>query len=255
MTPDQVGLPLFGRRRTPGLRRVEVAMLAGVSVDYYSRLEQGRECHPSDQVLRALARALSFDLDATEHLYELARGGPRKRRTAEEIDEVSPTVVRFVEGCDHVPAVVVNGRFDVLARNPLADALYNGLEHRDNLIRLAFLAPEAREFYLDWEQHSQVKVAHLRAAAGADLEDPALVELIEELGSASDDFRRMWARHEVRALTGSLIRVRHRDVGDLVLSYEMFTVESSRPHQIIVLAAEPGSPSEKALARLGIHSR
>jgi hypothetical protein len=226
-------------------------MLAGVSVDYYTRLEQGRECHPSDQVLRALARALSFDLDATEHLYELARGGPpRKRRAAEEIDEVNPTVLRFVEGCHHVPAVVVNGRFDVLARNPLADALYSGLEHGDNLIRLAFLDPEAREFYLDWEQHSLVKVAHLRAAAGADLEDPALVELIKELGSASEDFRRMWARHEVRAATGAIMRVRHRDVGDLYLSYEMFTIESSRPHQIIVMGAEPGSPSEKALARL-----
>ncbi|GII44415.1 transcriptional regulator [Planotetraspora silvatica] len=237
------------------MRRVEVAMLAGVSVDYYTRLEQGRECHPSDQVLRALARALWFDVDATEHLHELARGEPRKRRTADRVEEVNPIVLRFVEGCDHVPALVVNGRFDVLARNQMAEALYAGLEHGDNLVRLAFLEPEARAFYLDWEHHSLVKVAHLRAAAGADLDDPALVELIEELGAASEDFRRMWARHEVRALTGSFIRVRHRDVGDLFLSYEMFTVESSRPHQIIVLAAEPGSPSEKALARLGTHSR
>jgi transcriptional regulator with XRE-family HTH domain len=230
-------------------------MLAGVSVDYYTRLEQGRERHPSDQVLRALARALWFDLDATEHLYELARRQPRKRRTDDRVNEVSPTVLRFVEGCDHVPALVVNGRFDVLARNPLADALYEGLEPGDNLIRLAFLAPEAREFYLDWEQHSLVKVAHLRAAAGADLGDPALVELIEELGSASEDFRRMWDRHEVRAATSARLRLRHRDVGDLCLSYEMFTVESSRPQQIIVYGVEPGSPSATALAQLGTHPR
>src|SRR4051812_32552094 len=99
-TPDQVGLPRCGRRRTPGLRRAEVAMLAGVSVDYYTRLEQGRDRHPSDEVLRALARALWFDLDATEHLYELARRQPRKRRTDDRVNEVSPTVLRFVEGCD-----------------------------------------------------------------------------------------------------------------------------------------------------------
>ncbi|GAA1298400.1 transcriptional regulator [Planotetraspora silvatica] len=249
-TPDQVGLPRVGRRRTPGLRRDEVAILAGVSVDYYTRLEQGREHKPSDQVLQALARALRLDADATEHLYELARGRPHKRRPTGRVDAVNPSVLRFVEGCDHVSALVVNGRLDVLARNPLANAIYEGLEHAGNLVRLAFLNPAARAFYLDWEQQSWVKVAHLRAAAGSDLQDPAMVELIEELSLASDDFRRMWARHDVRAVTATSVRFRHRDVGDLAFNTHMFTIESAPTQQILIFEAEPGTPSERALAEL-----
>jgi transcriptional regulator with XRE-family HTH domain len=251
-TPDQVGLPRFDRRRrTPGLRRDEVGILAGVSVDYYTRLEQGRECNPSDHVLRALAQALRLDTGATEHLYELARGRPGKREPPDRVDAVNPSVLRFVGGCDHVPAFVVNGRFDVLARNRLADAIYEGLEHADNLVRLAFLNPAAREFYLDWEPHSWVKVAHLRAAAGSDLQDPALVELIEELSLASEDFRRMWARYDVRAVTGAHVRLRHHDVGDLFFSYHLLTIESAPTQQIVVFEAEPGTQSHCALAKLG----
>ncbi|WP_203885525.1 helix-turn-helix transcriptional regulator [Planotetraspora kaengkrachanensis] len=255
-TPDQVGLPHVGRRRTSGLRRTEVAMLAGVSVDYYTRLEQGRERHPSDQVLLAVAQALTLDAEATEHLCELARGRPRVRSSVDQSDVVNPGVLRFVQGCEHVSALVMNGRFDVLARNSLAEAIYKGMEHADNLLRLSFLNPSAPDFYPDWEEHSLVKVAHLRAAAGSDLQDPALVGLIEELSLASEEFRRMWARHDVRPVTSATIRFRHRVVGDLLLGYHIFTIASSPSQQILMFEAEPGTRYERALSELrGTHLR
>jgi transcriptional regulator with XRE-family HTH domain len=243
--------PSTGRRRTPGLRRDEVAMLAGVSVDYYIRLEQGRERHPSDQVLGALAQALRLDGEAIEHLHELAHPRPYKRVPAERVEQVHPNLLRLMEGWDHVAAYVVNGRLDVLAGNRVATALYEGLEHNDNLLRLALLNPAAHEFYLDWEADTHSKIAHLRAAVGADRDDPFLRELIDELSRESEEFRRLWDRYDVRARTRTPVRFHHRDVGDVITSMEVLSVDSSPGQKLIVFQAEAGSPSEHALALLG----
>ncbi|GAA1287542.1 transcriptional regulator [Planotetraspora silvatica] len=226
-------------------------MLAGVSSDYYSRLEQGRERNPSDQVLEALARVLQLDAEATEHLHELAHLRAGRRRSVDRVDHVNPIVLRLMESWDHAPAYVINRRLDVLARNARAAALYAGLEHSDNMMRLTFLNPAAHEFYLDWRQEACSRVAHLRAMAGTDCDDPALLELVEELSRGSEDFRQIWARYDVRARTHESIGMRHREIGDVFVSLEVLTIDSASSQKLIVFQADPGSPSEEALARLG----
>ncbi len=245
-----VGLTGGGRRRTPGLRREEVAMLAGVSTDYYVRLEQGRERRPSEQVLDALARVLDLDADATEHLYELAHPRPRRRLTDGRAERVSPNLLRLLMGWEATPAVVHGRYMDVLATNRLADALYAGLANRDNLIRMTFLDPGARDLYPDWEKIARDKTAHLRSAA-TDPDDPYLPSLVEELSAHSEEFRRLWARHDVGAKTRERKRFHHPDVGDLDLSYESFTVNSAPGQQLLIFQADPGSASEYALGLLG----
>ncbi|GAA1297201.1 transcriptional regulator [Planotetraspora silvatica] len=247
-TIEQAGLTGVGpRRRTPGLRRDEVAMLAGISIDYYSRLEQGRERRPSDQVIDALARVLQLDEEATEHLHELARGRPHKLTPEGHVDRVEPGLIRLIDGWEIVPAYVVNSRLDVLVRNAVADALYEGLEHSDNLLRLALLNPAARGFYLDWDLDTTSKVAHLRATAGLSSDDPDLIELVEELTAGSEDFQRMWARHDVRGRTRAPVRFHRDDVGDVITTMEVLSVDGSPGQKLIVFQAEPGSPSENAL--------
>jgi transcriptional regulator with XRE-family HTH domain len=250
-TPGQVGLSQSGSRRTPGLRREEVAMLTGVSTDYYIRIEQGRERHPSDQVLAALARALHLDADATNYLYELAHPRARPPGQINRLDQVSPGVVRLMESWDQTPAFLISRRLDVLAANRLAEALYGALSYLDNCMRMVFLSPEAPDFYADWEKVAHSKTAQLRSALGADAEDPALRRLIEELSAHSPEFRRMWARHDVRSRSDEVKRFHHPEVGELTLNYEVFTVSGAPGQQLIVLAAEPGSSSDHALAELG----
>jgi transcriptional regulator with XRE-family HTH domain len=249
-TPAQVGLTHIGPRRTPGLRREEVAMLAGVSTDYYIRLEQGRERHPSERVLNALVRVLGLGPDAATHLYRLAELRPR-HRTVGQSEYVSPNLLRLMRSWPYTPALVCGRWLDVLAGNPLATALYDGLEYADNLLHLVFLDPAASEFYPDWEHVARCRVAQLRAAAGADLDDPHLNDMVGELSYKSPEFRRMWARHEVASLGGGPRRLRHREVGDLVLTGEVFNVNSSPGQQLLILQAEPGSPSAHSLALLG----
>jgi transcriptional regulator with XRE-family HTH domain len=247
-TIEQVGLTATGpRRRTPGLRRDEVAMLAGISIDYYSRLEQGRERHPSDQVVDALARVFQLDEEATGHLHDLARGRPHKLTPEGRVDRVEPGLIRLIDGWDIAPAYVVNSRLDVLVRNAVAEALYEGFEHSDNLLRLALLNPAARGFYLDWELDTTSKVAHLRATAGPSSDDPDLIELIEELTAGSEDFQRMWARHDVRGRTRAPVRFHRDDVGDVITTMEVLSIDGSPGQKLIVFQAEPGSPSENAL--------
>jgi transcriptional regulator with XRE-family HTH domain len=253
MTVDQARLDGAAlRRRTPGLRHDEVARLAGVSTDYYVRLEEGRERNPSDQVLGALARVLQLDLEATRHLYELAhrRAGQSGKVIGSRGEPVGPQVLRFIERQNDVAAFVVNRHWDVLAQNPLNAAIHEGLEHNDNLLRMTFLNPASREFYLDWEKEASFKLAHLRAAVGANHDDPSLYKLVEELSLGSDDFRRLWARHEVRDRTHGSIRLHHHDVGDMAFVFEVYAVCSAPGQLLIVVQAEPGSPSEHALARL-----
>ncbi|GAA4583642.1 helix-turn-helix transcriptional regulator [Planotetraspora phitsanulokensis] len=234
--------------RTPGLRRDEVAMLAGVSTDYYMRLEQGRERHPSDQVIEALARALLLGSEATEHLHRLARERVPLRRP---VDHPVPDLLRLVKAWDHGPAFIVNRRWDVLVRNPLSVAVCGWMEHSDNLLRLIFLNPESQEFFRkDWEQEARAYVAHVRALAGGNDEDPFLRELVDELTRSSEAFRRMWARHDVYARTQQYVHMHHRDAGDLAIRFEGFNVNSA-PGQILVVGqAETGSRSEDALITL-----
>ncbi|GAA1300282.1 transcriptional regulator [Planotetraspora silvatica] len=248
-TVDQVGLPSIGRRRTPGLRRDEVAMLADVSADYYVRLEQGRERNPSAQVLEALARVFQLDAEATEHLYDLAR--PRARRPhAPGAEQVCPKALRFILGCDHAVMLVMNIRLDILAKNPLATALYAGLDHCDNLIRLTFLNPLARDFYMDWPEQARDLAAHLRATVGTDVDDPSVRELVEELSRGSEDFRRLWNRHDIRSRTHRSIRYRHGEVGEMTLHFEVFHIGSAPGQQLVVGQAEPYGGSRNAFAKL-----
>lgn len=248
--PEDVDLPAGGRRRVAGLRREEVAQLAGVSHDYYVRLEQGRERHPSTQVVDALARALVLDEDAVAHLHELARPTVRRRR-APRRERVSPHLVRLMAAWPNTPAVVLGRCLTVLANNPLGRALYAGHTYSDDLVRLAFLDPDARDFYPEWEQVAANTVGGLRAAAGLDPDDPLLVETVGELSVKSAEFRELWARHDIRRKSHETKRLHHPLVGELNLTFEALTVNGAPGQQLIVYQAEPGSPSEEALAVLG----
>ncbi|MEO3861681.1 helix-turn-helix transcriptional regulator [Acrocarpospora sp. B8E8] len=258
-TPAQVALLDVGLRKTPGLRREEVAMLAGVSTDYYVRLEQGRERHPSDQVLGALADVFGLGTDATAHLYALAHtdmpAHQEPRLPAAAKAQVSPRLIRLMHSWPRTPAIVMNRCMDVLAVNPSAAAFYGrGLRAElgvgDNLLRRMFLDPAAREFCRDWESAVRDKVAHLRATIGRDLDDPRLTELIGELSGRSGDFRRVWARHDVEVGNPRTRRLRHDDVGELTVTYETFSVVGAPGQQLITIQATPGSPSAHALAVL-----
>jgi len=251
VTPDDVGLPDLGRRRVAGLRREELALLAGVSVDYYVRLEQGRDTHPSEQVLDALARALCLDDDAVAHLHDLARPAPRRRRPRERPERVRPGVLRLLESWSAIPAFVLGRRMDVLAFNALAGMLHDGFATERNMVRLVFLDPAARDTFPDFDAVAQETVATLRAAAGADLDDPRLAELVGELSLKSDEFRRLWARHEVREKASGVKRMLHPMVGELVLGYETLRVNDAPEQLVVGYHAEPGSASERALALLG----
>ncbi|MGN9907563.1 helix-turn-helix domain-containing protein [Phytohabitans sp. LJ34] len=249
--PEDVDLPTVGLRRVPGLRRDEVAMLAGVSTDYYVRLEQGRERHPSAQVVDALARALHLEEAATAYMHQLARQTPRRRRPVARREQVSPTLVRMMQAWPHTPALVLGRYLTVLAHNPLGAALFDGHRYSGDLVRLVFLDPGAREFYPDWERAAANTVAGLRAAAGLDHDDPRLIETVGELSLKSEHFRKLWARHDIRQKTHETKRFHHPLVGDLVLSYEALTVNGAPGQQLVVYEAEPGSPSEQALSLLG----
>jgi transcriptional regulator with XRE-family HTH domain len=256
--PGDAGLPDVGRRRVPGLRREEIALLAGVSVDYYVRLEQGREQHPSEQVLDALARALSLDHNATAHLHELARPAAHRRRATRRPERVSPRVQRMLDSWSRTPAYVVGSRLDVLAHNALATALHPGFTTGCNLLRNVFLDPAAPDFTVDWKCCAQDLVGVLRASVGPDLDDPDLNDLVGELSLKSEQFRRLWARHEVRQKTGGTKHYNHPIVGELELEYETFTVNGAPGQLLVVHHAPQGTRSEQALtllATLGTNER
>lgn len=249
--PADVGLPGgFGRRRVPGLRREEVAMLAGVSADYYVRLEQGRDKHPSEQVIEALAGVLGLDDDAVAHVRELARPVSRRRRPRPRAERVSPGAERLIHSWAFTPALVYGRYLDVLAANALAGALNSCLRAGQNQVRSFFLDPVARDVYPEWDTIAAETVATLRATAGADLDDPRLTELVGELSLKSEEFRRLWARHDVRVKVSGTKRFRHPMVGDLTLDYETLAITGSPGQLVIAYHAEPGSPSEQALALL-----
>jgi transcriptional regulator with XRE-family HTH domain len=250
--PADFGLPEPIRRRSPGLRREEVALLAGVSVDYYVRLEQGRDRNPSQQVLDALAKVFQLDGETAAHLYRLAQPEPRRRRNRSRRPErVSPGLLRLLDGWPHTPAIVLGRYLDVLAGNLLATALAPCHSPGQNAVRTLFLDPGSCIAFADWDAVAADAVANLRAAAGTDLDDPRLTELVGELSLKSAEFRRLWARHDVRTRTIGTNRFVHPLVGELTLDFETFTVNSAPGQALVVYHAEPGSPSAHALALLG----
>ncbi|KQR53636.1 XRE family transcriptional regulator [Leifsonia sp. Leaf336] len=257
ITPEQAGLPAYGgNRRVAGLRREEVAMLAGLSVDYYTRLERGNLSGASDSVLEALARALQLDDAETSHLYDLARAAdvaPRIRRKRSP-KTVRPSLQRVIDAIETAPAWIRNDRGDVLAANQLARALYLDLMAEEvkppNNSRFTFLNPKARDFYSNWEQAADDIVAILRQAAGRNPYDKDLTDLVGELSTRSEEFRTRWARHDVRHHRTGRKRIHHSIVGDLDLAFEALELPGEPGLRINVYTADPGTPSEDALTLL-----
>ena len=258
ITPQQAGLPAYGaNRRVKGLRREEVAMLAGVSVDYYTRLERGNLAGASESVLDALARALQLDEAERAHLFDLARAahgssGTTRRRTGSS--RVRPGVQRVLDAMGGAPAWIRNGRADVLAANSLGRALYAPVfddpARPANTARFTFLSPQAREFYRDWDRTSRDMVAVLRAAAGRDPHDKALSDLVGELSTRSEAFRTMWAAHDVLFHRTGRKNLHHPVAGDLDLTYEAFELPSDPGLTMLVYTAEPDTPTAQALGFL-----
>jgi transcriptional regulator with XRE-family HTH domain len=236
------------RRRTPGLRREEIAMLAGVSTDYYVRLEQGRERHPSAQVLDALARVLQLREEETDHLHSLVRP---VRRSRSDDGRVAAGLVGLMQHWTDTPALVLDRLMNIRACNAIGRFLYEPFGGECNLLRMAFLNPAAPEFYVDWQRSARNVVGTLRAANSGFEDDPALAALVGELSVHSEEFARLWARHDVRGKVGDTKRLHHPEVGPLFLRYESFTVNGAPGQQLLVYHADPGSPSEDSLALLG----
>lgn len=248
LRPEDVGLPDSGRRRVPGLRRAELATLAGISTDYYMRLEQGRDQHPSEPVVDGLARALQLDEEANDYLHELARPRPRRRPPRRRAEPVPTGIEQLIACWSHTPAYVLNRRLDVLASNPLARAVSPAFTPGVNLLRAMFLDPQFRK-KPDWDRIAEDTAAGLRALVGPDVEDPDLAELVDELSIKSERFRSLWARHDVRAGAVGTARFDHPEVGQLELSWEKLDIPGVE-QSVIVFYPERGSPSEQALARL-----
>ncbi|RDG36780.1 helix-turn-helix transcriptional regulator [Streptomyces corynorhini] len=265
ITPEQAGLPSYGNRRVTGLRRSEVAVLAGVSVEYYTRLERGSLGGVSDGVLDALVLALRLDDIERAHLYDLARAaqaatGRARRRSVPAAESaqvrpgVRPGVRRIVEGMPGLPAFVQNNRFDVLIANPLARALYSEM-YADptagaNTARFVFLGPSARRLYTDWEQVARGAVGALRVEAGRNPYDRELSNLIGELSTRSDSFRVLWGAHDVHVFREGTKRFRHPVVGDLELDHEAMALPGDTGQSVVVYSAPAGTAAEDGLRLL-----
>ncbi|MDV9178711.1 helix-turn-helix transcriptional regulator [Streptomyces sp. W16] len=249
LKPQDVGLPEYGRRRVPGLRREEVALLAGVSSDYYIRLEQGRENSPSPQVLEAVAQALKLDAESADHLNRLCLA-PSQRPHGRNDAEVSPQLLQLMDGWEHTPAFVLGPALDILAGNSLATALHSGFDAFDNLARNVFVDPAGREFYQEWERAAHSCVAELRAAYGHDPESARIAEVVAELSDAGEEFTALWQLHDVKSKSQEGKHLKHPDVGDLHIAFAAFTVNGAPHQQLVVYQAEPASPTAAAFETL-----
>jgi transcriptional regulator with XRE-family HTH domain len=261
LQPEDLGLTSYGgRRRVAGLRREELAQLAGVSASYYARLEQGQSRHASPQVLDAIAAALELAAPEREHLRALAASAGRRRaRRPASVEHPDSALLELLEAMPQVPALVLGRRGDVLAWNPLGHALLAG--HRDrgtatvpgrrvNMTELVFLDPDTRELYLDWDRKARAVVGNLRLVAGAHPDDPALAALIGRLTMASPEFGALWADHRVQACATARYGLRHPQIGDLTVTQQ--TLRSiERPDQTLVTCTAPaGSADAEALSML-----
>jgi transcriptional regulator with XRE-family HTH domain len=252
ITPEQAGLPRYGNRRVKGLRREEVASLAGVSVEYYKRLERGNVSGASELVLEGLAQALQLDDAERAHLFDLARAAnavtPRRRRPVKQ--KVRPVVQRILDQIT-APATVRNARLDYVGANALGRALYapvfESREQPTNSARFTFLDPAAADFYPDWTHVASELVAHLRSQAGRNPYDRPLSDLVGELSTRSDEFRMRWAAHNVRFHRSGVKHIHHPVVGELDLSYETMELGADDGLTVAIFTAEPGSASQQAL--------
>lgn len=259
ITPEQAGIePYGGRRRVPGLRREEVARLAGVSVDYYTRLERGNLSGVSDSVLDAIAGALDLDRAEHDHLYDLARAantsGRKRAAAAAAPAGVRPELQYLLDAITEAPAFIGNNRMDIVAANTLGYALYSDLYRNPsrpaNHSRFIFLDPRAHNFYTDWDRAANTNVAILRREAGRNPHDKGIAELIGELSMRSDEFRTLWAAHNVRRHYAGTKFFQHPVMGLLELNYQVLGLEEDPGHTLTVYPATPGSPSEEGLKLL-----
>jgi transcriptional regulator with XRE-family HTH domain len=257
LKPQDVGLPDFGRhRRVPGLRREELAQLAGVSVAYYTRLEQGNGRNVSAEVLDSIARALRLTDAEHAHLTHLAKPKQQRGRgsAARAQQPVRVALLQLLEQIDTVPAYVSGRRSDILAWNRMAAALFGDWgrlpAQERNWARLVFLNPEYRELFADWDQKASDMVSFLRMDAGRHPDDPRLSALVGELSVKSEEFRRLWATHDVKEKSHGVKRMRHPLAGELTLSFETFRLVDDEEQSLVTYHAEPGSPSAQALRLL-----
>lgn len=250
LTPSDVGLPEYGHRRVKGLRREEVASLAGMSDEYYKRLEQGRDSFPSPQVVASVARALRLDAAATEHLRLLARPPEARVWHRSGGQPVGAQLRQLMDGWTGSPAFVLGPALDILAANTMAAALHEGFALAGNLAQMVFLDAAGREFYQEWERAAYSCVAEIRAAYGHDPDDARIAEVVAELSARSPEFARLWARHEVKPKTQESKRLRHPRVGDLHVQFTTLTVNGAAHQQLVVYQAEPASPTAAAFERL-----
>jgi transcriptional regulator with XRE-family HTH domain len=261
LTPQRAGLPDVGNRRVPGLRRGEVATLAGVSVEYYSKLERGALAGASATVLDAIARALQLDEAERTHLFHLAQAAdgtselmrPRRRTTKRWTPRAS--LQWTLDAITTGPAIVRNGRMDLLATNHLGRAMHSSLYDRDassppNFARYTFLDEDSHRFYPDWDLAANTAVAIMRTEAGRDPHDKGLHDLVGELSTRSDEFRRRWSSHNVRIHGTGTKHFHHQTVGNLTLAYESLDIVADPGLTMTIYAAEPGSTTEHALALL-----
>ncbi|GAA3974474.1 helix-turn-helix transcriptional regulator [Streptomyces plumbiresistens] len=256
LKPEDVGLPDFGRhRRVPGLRREELAQLAGVSVAYYTRLEQGNGRNVSAEVLDAIARALRLTDAEHAHLMHLAKPKQHKKKQAAPTQQQVRSALRqLLDTMDGIPAYVVGRRSDILVWNRMAAAVFGDWAQlppqERNWARMTFLKPEYRELFVEWEQKATDIVSYLRMDAGCHPDDPRLSALVGELSVKSEEFRRLWATHDVKEKSHGVKRMQHPLVGRLELSFETFRLIDDQEQSLITYHAEPGSPSAEALRLL-----
>lgn len=259
ISPDQAGLPAIGPRRVPGLRRSEVASLAGMSVEYYAKLERGTLAGVSSGVLEALARALQLDDAERAHLLRLAHEADGSNAVLRRPRRPKPVPVRAslqwtLDAITTSPAIIGNDRLDLLAANQLGRAMYcdayTDPAKPPNFARFTFLDSAAHRFYPDWELAADMTVANLRTAAGKDPHDKALHDLVGELSTRNDDFRRRWGAHNVRTHGAGVKHFHHHTVGDLTLAYESMDLRADPGLTMTIYAAEPGSATEDALKLL-----
>ena len=233
LRPEEVGLRSLGHRRVPGLRRDELALLAGISSDYYLRLEQGRDHHPSTQVVDALASALRLDEDATAHLHALSQPAAARRRPSGR-ERAPASIEQLIASWPNTSAFVLGRHMDVLAANRLASALSPSFSPGVNLVRAAFLGSELRTLFRDWENVARSIVAGLRALVGPDVDDPRLTRLVGELSVRSDQFRRLWARHDVHAAAVPIRTIDHPAVGPIELRPEKLAITGTEGQLLVI---------------------
>jgi transcriptional regulator with XRE-family HTH domain len=259
LTPERAGIVSYGMRRVPGLRREELAQLAGMSVAYYTRLEQGQSVAASDSILDTLARALQLLDDERLHLFELARPRPSRRRRPPRPEHASPGGIQLLDAMTGVPALILGRRNDVLGWNRLGHALLAGHlpfdtpqdpARRPNVVRMLFRDPHTRELYRSWDDEAALVVASLRFVAAQYPDDRALAELVGELSMNSPEFAALWAKHTVKLCSSGTKHLHHPEVGDLDTHYEALHLPDAEGQRLLTHTAAPGSGSAHALQLL-----